>query len=112
MYNLFNLTVNTTVPRLSTDECDIVKKSLTQAMIVDRYPSDIWSHMYTDCSASAAIKEGSAGIFLFNILQEIQRQLVNQQASTVHTTELRPKQFNRLYKLLRNHLSVAPRWSF
>ena len=57
-YNLSYLTVKTTVPRLSTDECDIVKKSLTLAMIVDRYPTYIWSHMYTDGSASAAIKEG------------------------------------------------------
>ena len=57
-YNLSNLTVKTTVQGLSTDECVNVKKSLTLAMIVDRYPTDIWSHMYTDGSASAAIKEG------------------------------------------------------
>ena len=54
-------------PGHSTDECVIVKKSLTLVMIVDKYPSDIRTHVYTDGSASAAIKDGGAGVFISHI---------------------------------------------
>ena len=43
-------------------------------MIVDKYPSDIWTHEYTDGSASAAIKDGGAGVYIYHTLQEGQRQ--------------------------------------
>ncbi|XP_045161045.2 uncharacterized protein LOC123525949 [Mercenaria mercenaria] len=38
--------------------------SFTQAMIQDSYPSETWTHVYTDGSASAAIKGGGARIFI------------------------------------------------
>ena len=64
-YELSNLTINTAVPGLTSNTTDgTAKKSLTQAMINKLYPSETWTHVYTDGSATAAIKDGGAGIFI------------------------------------------------
>ncbi|XP_045210549.2 ribonuclease H-like [Mercenaria mercenaria] len=60
-----NLTIRTNVPGLSPGTSDeMIKLSFTQAMIQDTYPSETWTHVFTDGSASAAIKGGGAGIFI------------------------------------------------
>ena len=64
-YDLSNLNINTTVPGLTPSIADdTAKRTLTQAMINEHYPSETWTHVYTDGSASAAIKDGGAGIFI------------------------------------------------
>ena len=53
------MNINTTVPGLTPNITDdTAKRTLTQAMINEHYPSETWTHVYTDGSASAAIKDG------------------------------------------------------
>ena len=54
------------VPQLDSrkQENENVRKSLTLAMISEDYPPDKWTHVYTDGSATRAIKDGGAGIFI------------------------------------------------
>jgi len=61
-----NLQVHTTVPYLSAGDLqdDVVKRTLTQAMIAERYPDESWIHVYTDGSATNAVKNGGAGIHI------------------------------------------------
>jgi len=67
-YDLSNLTINTAVPGLSPATRDeTAKLALTQAMIDDQYPSENWTRVYTDGSATAAIKDGGAGVFITHI---------------------------------------------
>ena len=63
---LAKVTVNTTIPQMTTkeDQCDAVKRSLTKAMMEERYPSESWIHIYTDGSAKDAIKCGGAGVHI------------------------------------------------
>ena len=63
--DLSNILINTTNPQLhlvATD--DTTKKSLTQAMISEEYPPETWTHAYIDGSATAAIQDGGAGVFI------------------------------------------------
>ena len=41
---------------IKEDQSDAVKRSLTKAMIEEKYPSENWIHVYTDWSAKDAIK--------------------------------------------------------
>lgn len=61
-----NLTINTTVPHLpAKDECsDAMKKTLTLAMLEERYPQEAWIHIYTDGSAADAVRRGGAGVYI------------------------------------------------
>ncbi|XP_053376916.1 uncharacterized protein LOC128547772 [Mercenaria mercenaria] len=62
-----NLTTHTNVPGLPPGTSDeMAKLSFTQAMIQDTYPLETWTQVYTDGSASAAIKDGGAGIFILH----------------------------------------------
>ncbi|XP_060571271.1 ribonuclease H-like [Ruditapes philippinarum] len=39
-------------------------KKHSHSMIADEYPQESWTHIYTDGSATAAIKDGGAGIYI------------------------------------------------
>jgi hypothetical protein len=47
-------------------ECENIKKSLTLAMINEDNPNDKWTHVFTDGSATRAIKGGGAGILIIH----------------------------------------------
>jgi ribonuclease HI len=62
---LANTHISTTVPHLHpTSMDDATKRALTLAMIADEYPPESWTHIYTDGSATAAVKDGGAGIYI------------------------------------------------
>ena len=64
--NLKNITINTTVQNLTkkNEQSNEVKKSLTMAMIEEQYPQESWIQVYTDGSATNAVKNGGAGIYI------------------------------------------------
>ena len=64
--DLSAVTVCTVVPYLEQgkQQHDSIRKSLTVAMISEEYPPEIWTHVYTDGSATNAIKDGGAGIVI------------------------------------------------
>lgn len=45
-------------------ENESIRRSLTLATIYSDYPLDSWTHVYTDGSATGAIKDGGAGILI------------------------------------------------
>lgn len=61
-----NITVRTTVPQIDNkgDHDDQVLKTLTLAMLEERYPADSWIRVYTDGSATNAVKCGGAGVYI------------------------------------------------
>ena len=42
----------------------VARKALTLAHIEDKYPSQIWTHIYTDGSAEQAVRNGGAGVYI------------------------------------------------
>ena len=63
---LGKVTICTTVPHLTTkdEHSDTVKKALTLAMLDERYPQESWIRVFTDGSATDAIKNGGAGVYV------------------------------------------------
>ena len=61
-----NIDICCTVPQLnSKDEANtIIQKALTLEMIDEKYPREAWTHVYTDGSATNAINNGGAGVFV------------------------------------------------
>jgi ribonuclease HI/endonuclease/exonuclease/phosphatase family metal-dependent hydrolase len=61
-----NVTIRTTVPNLGTknEDNDLVKKTMTLAMLEDLYPQTAWTQVYTDGSASDAVRCGGAGVYI------------------------------------------------
>ena len=61
-----NLEINTTVPQITSGECqsETAKKALAMAMIQENYPEEAWIHVYTDGSAINAVTNGGAGILI------------------------------------------------
>ena len=61
-----NLQINTSVTQLlnKDQQSDIVKKALTMALIAQSFPEESWIHIYTDGSASNAVTDGRAGIYV------------------------------------------------
>ena len=61
-----NIDICCTVPHLnSKDEANtIIQKALTLEMIDEKYPREAWTHVYTDGSATNAINNGGAGVFV------------------------------------------------
>ena len=55
-----NVNVKCVGPR--NTQCDTSKQALTLAMIDEQYPSEAWIHVYTDGSATNAVKNGGAGV--------------------------------------------------
>ena len=45
-------------------QSDTSKRALTLAMIDDHFPDESWIHVYTDGSATNAIKNGGAGVLI------------------------------------------------
>ena len=60
------VTVRTTVPGITkkSEQNNIVKRTLTAAMIEDQYPHEAWLHVYTDGSATDATRCGGAGVYI------------------------------------------------
>ena len=58
------LDIQTEIPGITGQENqnDIIKRSLTLAMIDDIYPQESWIHVYTDGSATNAVANGGAGV--------------------------------------------------
>ena len=48
---------------MSRDQLPAHLKALTQAMVEDRYPPSVWTHVYTDGSAEEAVRNGGSGVF-------------------------------------------------
>ena len=63
-HDLSAIDLRVDVPQLESGklEDESIRKSLTLAMIQEDYPPDQWTHVYTDGSATRAIKDGGAGI--------------------------------------------------
>ena len=61
-----NLHISTTVHQINSGDYqdDIVKRTLTLAMIAEKYPEESWIHVYTDGSATRAVFDGGAGVFV------------------------------------------------
>ena len=61
-----NYNVQTQVPGLNFKEeaNKEVQRSLALEMIEERYPKEIWTHAFTDGSASKAVRDGGAGVFI------------------------------------------------
>ncbi|KAK7112559.1 hypothetical protein V1264_011998 [Littorina saxatilis] len=87
-----NLDIQTSVPYLTTkdEQSNATKKALTLAMLEERYPQEVWIQVYTDGSATEAVKNGGRGC-MSSTPVERGKQRLYQQASTVQTTELRYK---------------------
>ena len=62
---LSNTRISTTVPQLHPcTKDDATKKALALTMMAEEYPPESWTRIYTDGSATAAIKDGGAGIYI------------------------------------------------
>ena len=61
-----NIDICCTVPQLhfKDDLSEDINKSLTLAMLEDRYPQEAWTRVFTDGSATGAIKNGGAGVYV------------------------------------------------
>jgi len=60
------LDIKTDVPGITTGEeqIDTMKKAYAMAMIDEKYPEEAWIQAYTDGSATKAIQDGGAGVYL------------------------------------------------
>ena len=58
--------VNQTVPLLTTkdEQSDECKRALTLAMLEETYPQEAWIRVFTDGSATDAIQNGGAGVYI------------------------------------------------
>ena len=58
--------ISTAVPYVTTGDSqdDTAKRALTLAMLEERYPDEAWIHAYTDGSATDAMSNGGAGVYL------------------------------------------------
>ena len=61
-----NLHISTTVPQVASGDTqdDTVRRTLTLAMIAERYPEESWIQVYTDGSATNAVANGGAGVLM------------------------------------------------
>ncbi|XP_053398058.1 uncharacterized protein LOC128556571 [Mercenaria mercenaria] len=71
-----------------TPLAEVEEAAYLGVMIQDTYPSETWTHVYTDGSASAAIKDGGDGIF---ILYTSGRSETNSIPTGRHCTNYRAK---------------------
>ena len=62
--DMTDIKVHTTVPSLSGGDTQdgTVKQALTLTMIAERYPQEVWIHVFTDGSATNAVTNGGVGI--------------------------------------------------
>ena len=61
-----NFKIHTSVPDLGSKEVTSKeeRRLLTLEMIEDRYHEEAWTHIFTDGSASDAVKNGGAGVYI------------------------------------------------
>ena len=61
-----NIDIRCTVPQLNSkgETSTVLQKALTLEMIEDKYPQEAWTQVYTDWSATNAINNGGAGVFV------------------------------------------------
>ena len=60
-----SLTIRAPIPTVTRDQEDTFKKLLTLSHIDDFYPQATWIHVYTDCSATDAVRNGGAGSLIY-----------------------------------------------
>nr|KAG5706601.1 hypothetical protein BaRGS_005671 [Batillaria attramentaria] len=60
------LTISTSVPHVTSGDTqsESVKCALTKALIDEKYPGEAWVQVYTDGSATQAVSNGGAGVFI------------------------------------------------
>ena len=82
------ITICTSVPYLGhkDEHSDVSKRSLTLAMMEERYPKAAWIHAFTDGSATDATKRGGAGV---NIQLPDGRQLTKAAPTGMHCSNYR-----------------------
>ena len=58
--------IQNTIPHLTTkdEQSNVVKKTLTLAMLEERYPQEAWIWVYTDGSATDTVKSGGASVYI------------------------------------------------
>ena len=63
---LEDITICTEIPHLSGNEplADTVKSNIARSHCEELYPQEAWVHAYTDGSATKAVKDGGAGVFI------------------------------------------------
>ena len=61
-----NMEINTSIPFFTSkeDHNDLSKKALTMSMLEERYPREAWIRIYTDGSATDAVRRGGAGVYI------------------------------------------------
>ena len=63
---LKNIRIEATVPYLTAkdEQSSVAKKTLTLAMLEERYPQEAWIRVFTDGSATDAVRNGGAGVYI------------------------------------------------
>ena len=58
--------IHTKIPQLfpGDTQADIIKRNISIAHCEDKYPLEAWTYAYTDGSATKAVKDGGAGVFI------------------------------------------------
>ena len=66
--DITNIKVHTTVSSLSCGHTqdDKVRKSLTLAMVAERYPQEAWIHVFSDGSTNNSVANRGSGILIFS----------------------------------------------
>jgi hypothetical protein len=60
-----NVSINTSIGQYAGREVsDVVKRTAVYSMIEELYPKESWIHVYTDGSATRAVKNGGAGVYM------------------------------------------------
>ena len=61
-----NITIETTIPHLAAkdEQSNVAKKTLTLAMLEEKYPQEAWTRVFTDGSATDAVRHGGAGVYI------------------------------------------------
>ncbi|KAH3851288.1 hypothetical protein DPMN_093768 [Dreissena polymorpha] len=63
--DLSKVQIGLTFPLIESEaQNEIIKRSHTLAMINEDFPSDLWTHVYTDGSATRAVEDRGAGILI------------------------------------------------
>ena len=60
-----SLTIRNTIPGLTKEQDDSVKKQEALSHIYELYPQEAWILVYTDGSATNAIRDGGAGSIIY-----------------------------------------------
>ena len=63
---LEDISICTEIPLLGQNDlqADLVKSNIARSHCEDLYPQEAWVHAYTDGSATKAVRDGGAGVFI------------------------------------------------